>query len=118
MSYAEALNALVALEGREVYLETLVIRPANRDARPEDLQWTESGVLYDASRRPDRKRFGILPDGSGIFFWRERFKCALREGNELVIKVAAFEYRLSRLSHRDFAALSHKASPRAMEKLR
>lgn len=116
MSYEEALDELMVLVGGPVALEVLITRPADPNAKSGDLRWSEKGTL-NAPEGP-RSRFRILPDGSGLMMDSNRFRSARREGNELVIEVAAFEYRLSRLSHRDFAALSHKASPRAMEKLR
>jgi len=93
MSYEETLDALVALEGRPVALEVLITRPADPNAKPEDLRWTEQ-VTLDAPWGP-RNRFQILPDGSGLMMDPNRFRSARREGNELVIEVAAFEYRLT-----------------------
>lgn len=93
LSYSQALEELRALVGRPVALETLIVRPADPEAKPEDLCWAEQGTL--AAPEGPRSRFRILPDGDGLMMMQDRFHSAKRDGNELVIEVAAFEYRLT-----------------------
>lgn len=110
MTFEEAVGALLSLEGSPVALDGLITRPADPDAPPDSLRWTDTGMLrLDELERPTeravdeaawwhrprhRKRFRIRPGNSALLMWPEKFGSATWDGDGLVIDLAAFRYRL------------------------
>lgn len=114
MDFDAALAALASFDGLPVAVDGEITRPADPEAKPAYLRWSEAGVLMRKERtRPtgravdeaawwfsprDRRTFELSPGGSVVLMWRNKFVSAAWQGQSLVLNVAAFRYRIVRLA--------------------